>query len=107
MKNILWCLGFLSFLSLLYFINGNTGFLGFLGFIPYFTTYWASDERLEINTGRASRNAFLYVMIASAAGIALIALTRDPGLFYPAFAVLFAGSLIIYVLSFLYYDRRG
>jgi hypothetical protein len=106
MKNVLWYLGFLSFLSILYFVNGNWGFLCFLGFLPYFAAYWAKDERVDINVGRASRNAFLYTVAAGAFGIVYICVTGDEA-FRWAFALLFTGCIVICVLSFLYYDIRG
>ncbi len=107
MKNMLWYLGFLSLLSLLYFVEGKTAFLWFLCFIPYFATYNASDERLEINFGRATRNAFMYTIFFGVATIVYIYLTKSIELFAPAFIVLFGGSLIMCLLSLLYYDNAG
>ena len=105
MKNVLWYLGFLSLLSLLYFVNGNWLFFSFLGFLPYFVAYWAKDERVDVNVGRASKNAFLYIIIAGAFSIVYISLTGLHAL--EAYALLFAGSIITCVLSFVYYDLRG
>lgn len=104
MKNALWYLGFLSFLSLLYFVHKNWVFFSFLGFLPYFATYWAKDERVESNVGRSSRNAFLYVVASGALSIVYISLTGDVHAFAWAFTLLFAGSVIVCVLSFIYYD---
>jgi len=72
MKNALWYLGFLSLLSLLYLVEGEVGFLGFLGFIPYFSMYSVDDERMEINLGRATRNAFIYTIFFGAATIVYV-----------------------------------
>ena len=107
MKNILWYLGFLSTLSVLYFVEGNTVFLLFLSFIPYFATYDVNDERLEVNLGKATRNAFAYTISFGVATIVYIYLTQNIELFAPAFVVLFGGSLIVCLLSLLYYDRTG
>ncbi|KYK37467.1 MAG: DUF3796 domain-containing protein [Theionarchaea archaeon] len=104
MKNAIWYLGFLSLLSLLYFARGTWTYLCFLGFLPYFVAYWAKDERVEINVGRASRNAFLYVVASGAASIVYVSLTKDIAAFAWAFALVFSGCIIICVLSFLYYD---
>ncbi|MCK5282930.1 MAG: DUF3796 domain-containing protein [Nanoarchaeota archaeon] len=107
MKNMLWYLGFLSVVSLLYFVEGKTAFLWFLCFIPYFATYNASDERLEINFGRATRNAFMYVIFFGVASIVYIYLTHSIELFAPAFVILLGGSLMICLFSLLYYDKAG
>ncbi len=107
MKNILWYLGFLSLVSLLYFVEGKTAFLLFLCFIPYFATYNANDERVEANTGKATRNAFAYTIFFGVAVITYIYLTGSVDLFAPAFVALFGGSLIVCLVSLLYYDRKG
>lgn len=107
MRNVLWYLGFLSFLGMLYFVNGKWTFLCFLGFLPYFVTFWAQDERIEINVGRASRNAFLYTVVSGAAGIVYISMIGDIEAFCWTFALLFTGAIIICVFSFLYYDLGG
>jgi hypothetical protein len=107
MKNMLWYLGFLSVVSLLYFVEGKTAFLWFLGFLPYFTTYRVKDERLDVNLGKATRNAFLYTTFSGVATIAYIYLTNSTDLFAPAFVALFGGSLLVCLISLLYYDRTG
>ena len=107
MKNILWYLGFLSLLSLLYFVEGKTAFLWFLSFIPYFATYKISDERLDINLGKATRNAFMYTIFFGVATIVYIYLTRNTELFAPAFVILFGGSLLTCIISLFYYDKAS
>lgn len=107
MKNALWYLGFLSVLSLLYFVEGKGGFLGFAGFLPYFSIYNMSDERIEINVGRATRNAFMYVMLFGTGTITYGYLTQNQEILLPAFVLLFGGSLIVCLLSLFYYDRTG
>ena len=105
MKSNLWYVGFLSIVSVLYFVEGKTAFLWFLCFIPYFATYKTNDERLDSNVGRASRNAFLYSTFFGAGTIAYIYVTQSPELFAPAFIVLFGGSLLVCLISLLYYER--
>jgi hypothetical protein len=107
MKNAMWYLGFLSILSLLYFVEGKPGFLGFLGFLPYFGIYNIKDERLDINVGRATRNAFMYVMFFGTGTIVYCYLTKNPALLGPAFPVLFGGCLLVCVLSVFYYEFTG
>jgi len=105
MKNVLWYLGFLSLLSLLYFVEQKTAFLWFLSFIPYFALYKASDERLEINLGKATRNAFMYTVVFGVAAMVYIYLTGNTELFAPAFIVLFGGSLLVCIVSLFCYDQ--
>jgi len=107
MKNMLWYFGFLSLLSLLYLLEGNTVFLFFLAFIPYFATYKLNDERIELNLGRATKNAFAYTMLFGIGTIAYIALTKAVDLIAPAFPVLVGGSLLVCLLSLFYYDKMG
>ncbi len=108
MKNNLWYLGFLSLFSLLYFVEGKTGFLGFIGFLPYFGIYSLSDERIEKNVGRATRNAFIYTILMGVGTINYIYLTNSSTeLFAPAFIILFGGSMIVSLISLYYYDRKG
>jgi hypothetical protein len=107
MKSSFWYLGFLSFLSLLYLVEWKIGFLGFLGFISYFSIYSMSDERIEINIGRATRNAFMFTIFFGSATIAYGYLTQNTEMFLPAFIVLFGGALVICILSLFLYDRMG
>ena len=109
MKNVLWYLGFLSALSLLYFVDGDWLFLCWLGFAPYFATYWAKDERVELNEGRATRNAVLWVMFSGAVVIIYRAIAQNP---HPmslnwAFVLLWSGSFFVCFFSFVYYDFTG
>ncbi len=105
MKNVLWYLGFLSFLSFLFFVKGQAVFLLFLGFIPYFALYKLSDERIELNLGKASRNAFLYNILFGVGTIIYIYFTNNIQLFPSAFVLLFGGSLLICIISLLYYEK--
>ncbi len=107
MKNMFWFLGFLSLLSLLYFVEWEPGMLGFIGFISYFSIYKMSDERIEVNIGRASRNSFMYTTFFGSGIFAYGYLTKDLDILLPAFVLLFGGSLIICLLSLFYYDRTG
>ena len=107
MKNAMWYLGFLSVLSLLFFVEGKIGFLGFIGFISYFSIYKMSDERIEMNIGRATRNAFLYTTFFGAATVVYGYLTQDKEILFPAFVLLFGGALVVCLLSLFYYDRIG
>jgi hypothetical protein len=107
MKNMLWYLGFLSLLSLLFFVREDIGLLGFIGFISYFSIYNMSDERIELNIGRATRNAFIYTTFFGSGVFAYGYTTNDMEILLPAFILLFGGSIIICLLSLFYYDRVG
>jgi hypothetical protein len=107
MKNALWYLGFLSLVSLLYFVDGKVAFLGFLGFISYFSLYKMSDEMFEMFVGKATRNAFMYSMFFGVSAIVYIYLTGGQELLGIAFVFLFGGSLLVCVLSMLYYFVMG
>lgn len=106
MRNALWYLGFLSLLSLLYLVNGNIGFLSFAVFALYFTIYKENDERLERNTGLATRNAFLFVVLAGAISLFYLSLIQNKDFFHIAFTLLFSGSIIVSVLSYMYYNLK-
>ncbi len=108
MKHPLWYLGFLSLSSLLYFVKGDPGFLLSLSFLMFFFTYWTkTDERVTINIGRASRNAFLYAMILGAASIIYVNLVQNIALYQWMFALVIIGALAVCVLSFIHYDSTG
>jgi hypothetical protein len=107
-KSSLWCLGLLSLLSLLYLGNGNPGFFGFLGFLPYFAIYRFEDERIEANIGKASRNAFLFSVLAGSAALVYIRLTGlGNDAFVDAFGLLLGGLLAVCLGSLLYYEMAG
>lgn len=107
MKNMFWYLGFLSILSLLFFVEGDVGLLGFLGFISYFSIYNMSDERIEINIGRATRNSFMFTTFFGSGIFAYGYLTNNLEILLPSFIMLLGGSLIICLLSLFFYDRAG
>jgi hypothetical protein len=102
-------LGLLGFLGLLGLFTGNYGLYGFFGFFGFFSPLGGrgSDERVERNVNRACRNAFVFDLGVSALFIVYIATSRVIEAFAPAFAIIFAGSLILFTASFIYYDRRG
>jgi hypothetical protein len=104
MKNILWYLGFLGLLSILYFVDGNLSYMGFAAFFLYFTFYSTNDERLKENAGKATSNAFLYVVIAGAVFLVYANISKNPEILSMAFAALFSGSIIVCVLSYFIYN---
>jgi hypothetical protein len=108
-RNLIGYLGFLGVLGLLGLIVDNPGFFGFFGFFGFWSSMWGtgSDERIDQNVNRACRNAFTFSMVASALLFSYIAIIRTAEAFQLAISIaaLFAGSLTIFVASFVYYDR--
>jgi hypothetical protein len=66
-----------------------------------------SDERIEKNIGRATRNSFMYTTFFGAGTIAYGYLTKNMDILLPAFVILFGGALVVCLLSLFYYDRLG
>jgi hypothetical protein len=110
-RNLVGYLGFLGLLGLLGLITDNPGFFGFFGFFGFLSSLWGrgSDERVDQNVNRACRNAFVFTTAASALLFSYIAILRATEAFHLAVSVsvLFAGSLLIFVASFLYYNNRS
>ncbi|MGE5619011.1 MAG: DUF3796 domain-containing protein [Sphingomonadaceae bacterium] len=101
-------LGFLGLLGLLSLVTSNPGFAGFFGFFGFFV-YWSlvDDERLQINTARAARNAFVSALVAYPAIVVYGAFV--PGMALQAyaigFALLFTLQILVFSLSLAYYER--
>jgi len=106
MKNALWYLGLLTPLSILFFVTGEIGYLGFAAFAVYFLIYGENDERLQLNVGLATRNAFLYVVLTGAICVLYINLTKNISLYPLAFTLLFSGSIIVSVISYAFYNWK-
>ena len=108
-RNLIGYLGFLGFLGMLGLITDNPGFYGFFGFFGFWSSMWGkgSDERVDQNVNRACRNGFIFTMVASALLFSYVAILRTSEAFQLAISIaaLFAGSLMIFVASFVYYDR--
>lgn len=102
-------LGFLALLGFLGPITGNQGFYGFFGFVGFLIAFGGtgSDERIESNINRACRNSFFLITITMSFSLVYIVSLGAIGAFPIAFAILFVGSMVTFVLSYLYYDRRG
>ena len=98
--------GFLSLLSLLYFFTGNISYICFVAFALYFTSRKKIDERLQKNMGLATRNAFIYVVLTGITSSTYISLVQNNSLFPLAFTLLFSGSIIVHVLSYLFYNFK-
>ena len=108
-KNLVGYLGYLGFMGLLGLVTGNPGFYGFFGFFGLFCALWGrgTDERVDRNINRACRNAFIFFIIVSALFISYMATLQVVEIVPLVFSVLFAGSLILFVGSYIYYNERG
>ena len=108
-RNAVGYVGLLGFLGLLGLITGNPGYYGFFGFFGFLAALWGrgSDERVDNNVNRACRNAFIFAMVASASFISYMGILRASEILSIAFSVAFAGSLILFVASFIYYNESG
>jgi len=108
-KNKISYLGLLGFLGLLGLVTRNEGFFGFFGFFGFLSAFWGrgTDERVDKNVNRACRNSFIFSTLASSFFITYIAAFRAVEALPMAFSVLFAGSMILFVASFIYYNERG
>ncbi len=101
-------LGFLGLLGLLSLVTSNSGFAGFFGFFGFFAyTKLVDDERLQINTGRAAKNAFVSAVVAFAAFTVYGAVVPGAALYTYAlgFALVFALQVLVFSLSLAYYER--
>ena len=100
-------LGLLGFLGLLGPLTSNPGMAGFFGFFGFFG--WGgiiSDERLEANVNKAARNAFVCSLVVYVLATILSAVLPGRSLVLAyAFAVSFALQILVFALSFRYYDR--
>ena len=107
--NVVAYLGLLGFLGLLGLPTGNFGFYGFFGFFGFLGALRGSgsDERVEQNINRACRNAFFLFTLTQVASMVVIVALRAVELLPIAFAVLFVSSMVAFVFSYVYYDRRG
>jgi hypothetical protein len=108
-KNKISYLGLLGFLGLLGIVTGNEGFYGFFGFFGFLSAFWGrgSDERVDSNINRACRNSFVFSTLATVFFIVYVAVFQAVEAFPMAFSILFAGSMILFVASFIYYNERG
>jgi hypothetical protein len=106
LRNNMAYLGLLSFLGLLGLVTGNEGFYVFFGFFGFFSALLGkgTDERIDRNVNRACRNSFVFCTGASAFFIAAL---RAIEAFPAALAIVFAGNMIVFVASFIYFNERG
>nr|KXH75202.1 MAG: hypothetical protein AM325_04455 [Candidatus Thorarchaeota archaeon SMTZ1-45] len=99
-------MGLLGFLGP---ITGNLGFYGFFGFVGFLSAFagTGTDERIESNINRACRNSFAIITITMAFSLVYVVSFESIGTFPIVFSMLFIASMVSFVLSYIYYDRRG
>jgi len=108
-RNNIGYLGFLGLLGLLGLITGNSGFYGFFGAFGFFGALGGkgSDERVERNINRACRNAFVFNAMASSLSIAYAGGFKAIESYPLLLVIPFVGSMLLFALSYIYYDKRG
>ena len=108
-KNKIGYLGLLGFLGFLGLVTGNEDFYGFFGFFGFLSAFWGrgTDERVDKNINKACRNSFIFSTLVSVFFIVYITILKAVTAFPMAFSVLFAGNMILFVASFIYYNERG
>lgn len=102
-------LGLLGLLVIMGPLTGNPGFYGFFGFFGFLSARGGSgtDERIENNVNRSCRNSFLLMTVTMSLSLVYVVTAASIHLLPLVFAFLFAGSMVTFVISYLYYDRRG
>lgn len=111
-RNNMGYLGFLGLLGLLGLITGNSGFYGFFGAFGFFGALGGrgGDERVERNTNRACRNAFIFSVMTSSISLAYAGtfkVVEDYLLLLLLFVIPFTGSMLLFASSYIYYDKKG
>jgi hypothetical protein len=102
-------LGFLGLFGFLGPLTGNAGFYGFFGFLGFLSAFagTGTDERIENNINRSCRNSFLLMTTAMSFSLVLVITMEALEALPFAFVLLFVGSMVTFVFSYIYYDRRG
>ncbi len=108
-RNNMGYLGFLGLLGLLGLITGNSGFYGFFGAFGFFGALGGrgGDERVERNTNRACRNAFIFSIITSSISLAYAGTFKVFEDYQLLFVPPFVGSMLLFASSYIYYDKKG
>ncbi len=108
-RNNMGYLGLIGFLGLLGLITGNSGFYGFFGAFGFFGALGGkgSDERVERNINRACRNAFVFNAMTSSFSLAYAGVFKAVESYPLLLAIPFVGSMLLFALSYIYYDKRG
>lgn len=108
-RNNIGYLGFLGLLGLLGLVTGNSGFYGFFGAFGFFGALGGrgSDERVERNINRACRDAFVFATAALSIALAYAGVFKAVENYPALLAVPFAGSMLLFAVSYTYHDRKG
>lgn len=101
-------LGLVGLLGLLGLITGNTDFYGFFGFFGFFAFYnIKSDERLKENINKAAKNAFITTLLIFIVFIVVGSIYANLNIFFYGFILIFVEHIVVFTLSFYYYDKGG
>jgi hypothetical protein len=99
-------LGYLGLLGLTGLLGlANPALYSLFSFFTLFVFGINADERIQKNTGLASRNAFIYDTIIAIASIAYLSASNFEA--SPIFPVLLTQGITIFALSYWYYQEKG
>ena len=106
--NPLALLGFIGFVGIIGFFGGcAVWFIFFTWFIWFAWIKRPVDERFYKNIDRASRNGFIISMVGVAFILALLGLKAPYEKIIIAIVCLFETLLFGFLISLLFYDKRG
>ena len=112
-RNRLGYLGLLGLLGFLGFMTERPSWFLSFSFFSFFTGFFprkgvSSDERVEMNLSRASRNAFAFMMATATFSVAYVEVFGAVEVFTRlVLTALFAVGLNIFAFSYLYFDMSG
>ncbi|OUJ18980.1 hypothetical protein AMET1_0631 [Methanonatronarchaeum thermophilum] len=98
----LWLLGFLGILG---FLTDNLAYYGFLGFFGLVSFRYSKPAQVDLN--RSTRNAFVVALIIFATFTPYVVLVDVPELLISGYALTFTLMIIVFILSTMYYDKKG
>lgn len=99
-KNWLKYLGLLGLLGLIGIFTSKPGLYGFFGFANI-----KSDERLIENINKAAKNAFVSSLLTLIFTIIIGSIITDFIVYFYGIMICFIQHILVFTLSFYYYDK--
>jgi apolipoprotein N-acyltransferase len=103
--------GLIGILGLLSLPNSSTDYYIYLNFFMLFFLFIRkgdrTDERWERNTNRAAKNAFLSIVVTLCFFADIVWFTKSFEVLPPLSAIMLPLAVSVFVVSYVYYDRRG
>jgi hypothetical protein len=105
-KNWLKYLGLLGLLGLIGIFTSKPGLYGFFGFFGFFGfANIKSDERLIENINKAAKNAFVSSLLTLIFTIIIGSIITDFIVYFYGIMICFIQHILVFTLSFYYYDK--